>query len=319
MMFHKGALSDLRRNIKKLNLREIWGCTLVPLLLPCIFNIPDNWDILGDSGKWLVFAVGFIVECYIVVKHQLRHSMIKTSAYEDKAARRAYSKAYSLMEKKKEYIISKSYDTSYSIPREMIPYDVHGFLGAICNEFRNTISEITHIHNEYMSVSFIYRYVYSGANEEDGSWRWIVGKESATSAPLNDYVNAEDTVFHMLVYGTADKNQKTTKFASVFANEKTKLEAEKHYHMSTRDLQHNKVGSIFSTKIVFGNNATNFVESILTVSSYGKRFVESSTIDDHQSVSADELQIIIIEELLPYYQRLIESELGILYLRHAAP
>lgn len=47
------------------------------------------------------------------------------------------------------------------------------------------------------------------------------------------------------------------------------------------------------------------------MSSYGKRFVESGSEYD-----IDELKNILLEELYPYYQRLLETELGMLYLRH---
>lgn len=141
-----------------------------------------------------------------------------------------------------------------------------------------------------------------------------MGKESATSRDLEDYVEKKETVFYLLINGKTDGND-MVRYVSVFKNDKKQLEKAGHYYMSTRDKQHKEIGSIFSAKIVFGNNAHSFVESILTVASYGKCFVEPS-FSNVDGINVKELENIIIENVLPYYHRLIESELGMLYLRH---
>ena len=82
--------------------------------------------------------------------------------------------------------------------------------------------------------------------------------------------------------------------------------------MSKRDDAHDNEGSVFASKILFGNNATHFVEGILIVSTYGKRFITNNNCEYSES----ELKNLILEELFPYYQRLLEIELGMLYLRH---
>ncbi len=106
--------------------------------------------------------------------------------------------------------------------------------------------------------------------------------------------------------------KKDTNINSVFCNDKKELEKKSHYHMSSRDIAHNKTGSVFAVKIIFGNNATLFIESVLLVSTYGKQFIGET----NEEYTEKELENLLLEELFPYYQRLLETELGVLYLRH---
>ena len=62
---------------------------------------------------------------------------------------------------------------------------------------------------------------------------------------------------------------------------------------------------------MFSNNAESVVEGIMVISTYGKKFVE-----DNDNVKINQLQRLIIDDLLPNYQRMLETEMGVLYLRH---
>ena len=75
---------------------------------------------------------------------------------------------------------------------------------------------------------------------------------------------------------------------------------------------YNNVGSVFSIKVAFGNNATTFIEGIITVTTHGKYFTENMEIDN----SSNLLRNMIIDEIFPYYRKLIEAELGLMYIRH---
>lgn len=55
----------------------------------------------------------------------------------------------------------------------------------------------------------------------------------------------------------------------------------------------------------------SYVEGIMVISTYGKKFVE-----DNDNVKINQLQRLIIDDLLPNYQRMLETEMGVLYLRH---
>lgn len=133
-------------------------------------------------------------------------------------------------------------------------------------------------------------------------WRWIVGREQTMQKDLNVFVRQKNTVYYTLI------NENET---VVFYNDKQEKEKQKKYYMSARDKRHNKIGSIFGVQLMFSNNAESFVEGIMVISTYGKKFVE-----DNDNVKINQLQRLIIDDLLPNYQRMLETEMGVLYLRH---
>lgn len=283
-------------------IREFVLCTMLPFLLPFIFNIPDSW--ISFPAKWIIF----IIVAFVIIIGSL-HLLIKRNKssqndFASRMTRLSYSHAYELNQKKSYALVKRTYNESHYIPEEMIPYDVHEYIKHICEEFLTVISKITSINKEYLSVSFVYRYVYTSANDDARSWKWIVGKEHTIRRSLHDIVEDNVTLFHHLVY---------TEDTYIFKNDKKDLADQEppKYYMSKRDKNHNNVGAVFCTKIMFSNNADNFVESILMVSSYGKRFVE-----DDADYDIPTFKNLVYEEIFPYYLRLLEAELGILYLRH---
>ena len=156
-----------------IDVSEILLCTVLPLVLPFVFEIPV--DIFTTKGQWILFLLGLGVTIGALLFFQKRRSKIRYSSLKDQVARRTFSNAYSLMEKKKESLANRAYDTDYTIPHRWIPYNVHSYIGEVCNEFRNTIAEITGIDREQVSVSFIYRYTYPQADNEDknGAGLWV--------------------------------------------------------------------------------------------------------------------------------------------------
>ena len=106
------------------------------------------------------------------------------------------------------------------------PYNVHEYIGEICNSFKNVIAQITAINKESVSVSFIYKYVYEldgevmGNQQSDKDWRWVIGREQTMQTPLNNFVNQNDTVYHTLL----------GKDTVVFYNDKQNEENNKKYY-----------------------------------------------------------------------------------------
>ena len=148
------------------NLLEHLICTILPFLIPFVLEVSD--EIMSRHAKeviaCIVGALYIVLSSYIYIRGK-RESHI---SYTQKSSRYAFFNAYVLMEKKRDYLIEKTYNNSeYYIPDEMIPYNVHQYIGAICKKFENVISEITGINKEYMSVSFIYRYCYDEADEKE--------------------------------------------------------------------------------------------------------------------------------------------------------
>ena len=284
--------------------------TLIPVIITLFQAVIPN-KFISEEIRWYItvsFAVIDVVLIIWIWKRDLNKREVLLTV---KTKGAAYSNAYQLCERKRNEIAKKTYYQDdgdvelIHIPKEHIPYNVHDYIAEICLNFRDTISQITSINQEHMSVTFIYHYDYKGATVEDQNWRWVVGKEYSTRTPLNYFVEREGSLYNYLING------KEGKINSVFSNDKKQLAYEGHYYMSARDDDHNKIGSVFAVKVPFGNNAENFVEGILLVSSYGKQFVEKDS-----EYTENGLKNLIFEELYPYYQRLLETELGVLYLRH---
>ncbi len=286
---------------------EFLTCTVAPALIPSVLIIPEQH--LSKTACWILLGLLYLIDVIFIWRFYRNSKKEKENLLANKVNSTAYTNAYQLSERKRNEIAKKTYhsegEKEYSIPASAIPYDVHDYIAEICLNFRDTIAKITSIDQEYMAVTFIYHYDYEGASEKDRSWRWVVGKEASTRTKLDKFVERDCSLYNYLIKG------KDGKVNSVFNNNKKDLAYEGHYYMSPRDEDHNKIGSVFAIKVLFGNNAENFVEGILLVSSYGKQFVEKGS-----EYTENGLKNLIFEELYPYYQRLLETELGVLYLRH---
>lgn len=274
--------------------------TVIPFLLPFLIEIPEKYISKGVQIIMVIFfAIIDLLLIYLLNENKKNDYAI---VLRNKFAREAYSNVYELNERKRNYIVECSYRSDFTLAKTTIPYNVHEYIGEVCNSFKNVISQITEINKEYISVSFIYRYIYDHADKSDKSWRWVVGREQTMRTPLNDFVQKKDTVYYTLI------NDKDT---VVFYNDKEEMAENKKYYMSARDERHNRRGSIFGVQLMFSNNAASFAEGILIISTYGQRF-----ISDNNSEEVNQLKRLIIDDLFPNYQRLLETELGILYLRH---
>lgn len=291
--------------MKKIKLWEYLTCTFLPILIPFIDFIPVTY--VHESIKIGTQISLIIIDIIFIIRLYKKTNKEHLDEITNKIIRDAYSNAYIICERKRNELINRTYNKGcYSEYR--VPYDVHNHIFEICTNFRDTISQITEINREYMNISFIYHYVFDTANSNEISWKWAVGKEPSSKVDLDKYVNRENTLYKYIIYG----NEKNKNVHFVFSNSKRDLCREKKYHMSTKDKDHNCVGSVFAAKIVFGNNTTSFIEGILLLSSHGKQFIEKSSSE----YSEIELKNILLEKLFPYYQRLLETELGMLYLQH---
>lgn len=284
-------------------LAKFLTCTVAPALIPTVLLLPKQH--FSEIACYILLSILFLIDVIFMCRFYRDSEIDKERLLTNKINSIAYTNAYQLSEKKRDYIIQKSYTGTYKLSEEAIPYDIFNYISEICKNFRDTISQITSIKQEYMSVTFIYHYNYETANDEDLSWRWIVGKESSMRTPLDYFVERNGSLYNYLIKSNDGK------INSVFSNDKKQLAYKGRYYMSARDDDHNQIGSVFAVKVPFGNNAENFVEGVLLVSSYGKKFVDNSS-----EYSEEELKNLIFEDLYPYYQRLLETELGMLYLRH---
>lgn len=292
-------------SIGNFRFREFLVTTAIPFVIPFIKEIPKQY--IHDLLKIIIMSVALIIDMAFIYKLYKQRNTEEYESWSSGITRDAYSNAYELNEKKRDYLKSKSYDSAFFIPGSAIPYNVRDYIGEICKNFGGTIAKITGIAKEYVSVSFIYHYIYTDASEEDLKWRWIIGKESNTRIDLNEFVSRKRTLYRYMLSDPYGK-----KLNIVFCNDKRSLAHEHHYHISIRDGDHSANGSVFAARITFGNNSTSFVEGIMIVSTYGKRFIQRKG----SGFSSRQLKNVIVEEIFPFYQRLLETELGVLYLRH---
>lgn len=291
--------------------RYVWefvATTVIPVLIT-LFQVLVSDEYVNGTIRAITTAVASVADLILIIWIYRKDIKYKEVSLIVQTKGAAYTNAYQLCERKRNEIAKRTYPQNEEpilpIPKEHILYDVHDYIAEICINFRDTIAQITSINQEHMSVTFIYHYDYNDATDKDRSWRWVVGKEASTRTKLDKFIERDCSLYNYLVNG------KEGKVNSVFNNSKKDLAYEGHYYMSPRDEDHDKIGSVFAIKVLFGNNAENFVEGILLVSSYGKQFVEKDS-----EYTENGLKNLIFEELYPYYQRLLETELGVLYLRH---
>lgn len=278
----------------------IWF-TVVPFLIPFLIEIPDK--MINIRIKWFVIIFAALIDFFFAYKTLIDKKNNLKNEYIQKSIRYAYSGAHEIIERKRDTLSHETEFNNIDVNNNMLPYDIHFHISDICKEFKKVISSITKINNEFISTTFIYRYVYEGCSKKDNQWKWIGGREPISKTKLNDFVKKEDTTFYHII---------NDNIHYIFGNSKEELAKKGYYHLGGRDEMYNNVGSIFSIKLAFGNNATTFVEGIITVTTHGKYFTECIDIDNASNV----LRNMIIDEIFPYYRKLIETELGLLYIRH---
>lgn len=288
------------KNNRKI-LKDLVLFTVLPFSIPFIIEIPN--ELINASVKLLIIAILAGFNFYFAYKSLLEKEKDNNNEYIQKSMRYAYSGAHEIIERKRDTLSHETEFNKIDIKNNMLPYDIHSHIGDICKEFKKVISSITKINNEFISTTFIYRYVYDGCNADDKKWKWIGGREPISNVELNDFVKKEDTTFYHII---------NDNIHYIFGNSKEELAQQGYYHLGGRDEMYNNVGSVFSIKLAFGNNADTFIEGIITVTTHGKYFSEYMDIDNASNV----LRNMIIDEIFPYYRKLIETELGLLYIRH---
>ena len=77
-------------------------------------------------------------------------------------------------------------------------------------------------------------------------------------------------------------------------------------------MRFSKFGSIASYKISFNRNDQVLCTAYLTISTYGRTFVE----DKNDEIKIKEFNSLLSDIIIPPYRHILESELGFLYERH---
>lgn len=284
--------------------RKFWWFTVLPFLIPFISDLKDEW--ICPKLKWVIIIGTIAIDFYFSFITLKKEEDAQKELFVQKAVRYAYSYAHELMEYKRDTL---SHDLEFGkvdLKNNILPYDIHMRIIDICRQFKNAISSITQINSEYVTCTLIYRYSsYPGASDEDTLWRWAGGRDPLDKLDLNEFVKEPDTSYYHII-------NRMTNFVYIPRKDEICRSATKMYHLGNRDKMYNDKGSAFSIKIAFGNNTSPLVEGILTVSTYGKYFTEEMDLHDADNV----FQRMLLDEIFPYYKKLLETEFGMLYLRH---
>lgn len=281
--------------------------TIAPFLIPLIFMVPDI--IINEFAKGIIVVILLFVDIYFVLLFSRRDAITiyksEKNLYDYKGVRisRSIINRLSNCEKIKSGLIKdETYKVHYDYKENILLYNPHRYLERVCDEIKSLISDVTGIELEYISVSFIYHYpVYS---DKWSDWQWITGKDSSASLTLDELIRKPDSYYHYLI---------SNNIPASFENDKGKL-IPHHYWTGERDIRHNIYGSISSHKISFRNNNSTFCSGYLTISTYGKKFY--SCLSGDLFTSEDEFEQILFDYIIPPFRKLIEAELGFLYMRH---
>lgn len=281
--------------------KDFFLFTILPFFIPFISEIPEI--LINGNIKWLIIIFVAILDFSFAYKSLLEKEQDNSKEYIQKSIRYAFSGSHEIIERKRDILSHEIEFNRIDIKNNILPYDIHSHIEDICKEFKKVMASITQINNEFISVTFIYHYSYDECNEEDKQWKWIGGREPIGKRQLNELIENSNTSFFHII---------NDNIYYIFSNSKEELSRQGKYYLSKRDQMYNNVGSIFSIKVAFGNNSTAFVEGIFTLTTHGKYFTENMSINNAPNV----LRNMIIDEIFPYYKKLIESELGLMYIRH---
>lgn len=308
-----------RRNIKKWwKNNGVWKfivTVLVPFALPFIITLvlyfTDSYKANLDTPKIkepiLLFMIAVCVIAFINLCFQFyywkKEKNDKKIEWENAIYRHAYYSLYdALNAKTTKYRTAAIHNKNNSLKEIVGEYDAFDHIRDLCIAFRRAVSGMTDIPTTHIAVSFIYHYTYTGANYKDKEWRWIIGKDSNCTCPLESIINKEESMFHHLISNNREFE---------FYNDKRDAASARKYFLAEKDRLYNDVGSVFASKFAFTSNSQMCCEGLLMISSYGHKFIR-----DDSKYTPDEFRKILEQNIFPCYKKLLKAELGWLYFRH---
>ena len=308
-----------RRNIKKWwKNNGVWKfivTVLVPFALPFVITLviyfTDSYKATPNTPKtkepilWFMFAVcvmAFINLCFQFY-YWKKEKNDKKIEWENAIYRHAYNNLYDALKSKTTMYSTAAINLKKNSFCDMIVnYDAFDHIRNICINFCNAVSGITDIPTTHITVSFIYHYTYENANCKDSAWRWIIGKDSSCTCPLDTIINKNESMFHHLISNNREFE---------FYNDKRDAASARKYFLAEKDRLYNDVGSVLASKFAFTSNSQMCCEGLLMVSSYGYKFIR-----DDSKYTPDEFRKILEQSIFPIYEELLKDELAWLYFRH---
>lgn len=143
--------------------------TIIPFAIPFIIEIPE--DLISTGMKWLIIVLATVSDFYFAYKSLVKKEQNKINDFVQKSIRYAYSGAHEIVERKTDSLSHETEFHTVDISTNFLPYDIHSHIVDICKEFKKVIASITGINNEFITTTFIYRYVYDGCCKNDNQWK----------------------------------------------------------------------------------------------------------------------------------------------------
>lgn len=266
----------------------------VPVVLAIISYLP-----MSDTNKiWiaLIGAISFLLAlCFDIWDKKDLEKYMNLNKEVNKLEK-ILNKSFDIFKEKKRVLMNEISEPKHK--ENIIPYSVHKHMRFIIEELKDCVCDITSVDPKNLSVHFMYKHT----NDEKEEWKWIDGDNISVSHTLKKIIENENSCYYRILH-TDDK--------FVFVNEKLKAIADEKYISSDRDKYYGKIGSIACAKIDCGRYGESYIEGIVSISSYGRMFVESGDLKE-----INELERTMKYQIFPYYNALLEIEMASLSLRH---
>ncbi len=135
--------------------------------------------------------------------------------------------------------------------------------------------------------------------------RWKVitsGDRTSSRVNLHSYLSEKDSFYNYL--------QENGYF---FCNDKMELVKDNHYIWSSKDKEYDRNGSIAGVVIELKNDNPEkvFVRVFLTITTYGRKFVEKTDLLDEKTFKK-----LFKETVINSFKTIIETELAQMFIRH---
>ncbi len=132
-------------------------------------------------------------------------------------------------------------------------------------------------------------------------WCWSEYSRTDGGLPLETLLSNDRTTFHQVSSGSRE---------FIFYNSKIKAEENEHYVFDAKDKSYRNVGSIICKKINIGSSEKTYIEAVLSITTYGKKFVP----DDNENL-IEIVESNIRDVIIPEFELHIQIELAQIYLQ----
>lgn len=305
---NKENMKDINNRETRKYLSKALIFTIAPFLIPLIALIPEN--ILNTLAKVILIFLMASIDVVCVIKSSLQDAnevslLKKRDKYRDeyKILKQIFDRVLNCEKIKEDFIKDGMGIMGQELKGKILFYDVHKYLERICEELKTLISSISGIELEYISVSFIYKYPIF-ENDKWKGWKWITENEPTAQIELRDIINNTSSYYHYLI---------SNNMATHFENDKNKLVPDR-YFKGERDLRHKESGSISAHKMSFSKNNEIYCQGYLKISTYGRKFFDENNEPKFQSEK--EFEIYLFDKIIPPFRKMIETELGFMYLEY---